>query len=339
MAACAGAQGDAGDAAGGGGTTGSGSTGGGGLWTGGSGGGANEAGDTSGTAGPVATGGSAGNAGTGGMQTGGTSAGTGGAAGETGETGGAGGVIEGGAGGSSGDGGDDGVPSPVLEAIPVPCIGAPYAHALSTHGGVPPYSYELLSGEGLSLDPDSNTLSGTIRNAGPITIEVKDANAKTARHSVNPRERCWFAYVAEETGIPALALYDPVLETKLPSTGDPALGDNVTDFAFSPDGRYLAYRRAVLGEPVRLELFEPLTGSSESYLFSGESSEGSVTHYEWSPDSSMLAVAFEADDGVWLSGLRREGDGPELVTEGAIQSDIDGIIQLARVRPCDPAPP
>ena len=69
-------------------------------------------------------------------------------------------------------------------------VGTAYSATLSASGGVAPYHWQILNGslpQGLSLDPNSGTISGIASQSGTFTFaaSVADANSSTAKQSVS----------------------------------------------------------------------------------------------------------------------------------------------------------
>jgi serine-aspartate repeat-containing protein C/D/E len=79
----------------------------------------------------------------------------------------------------------------VVKPLKVECpakagtVGAPYSSAIEVTGGVPPYSFEIVSGSlppGLNLNPTTGVISGTPTTAGSSSFNVKvtDGHGNTA---------------------------------------------------------------------------------------------------------------------------------------------------------------
>jgi len=120
-------------------------------------------------------------------------------------------------------------------------------------------------------------------------------------YDVKPRSACWFAYTALETTGPRLTLVDPILEQ--PPPAQPAHNDGVYDFAFSPNGQYLAYRfGADSAHPKGKHLaIVSLSNWTEKTV---DLTEDAVTAFSWMNDSSVLAVAFQSGSSSYLGGVR-----------------------------------
>lgn len=195
---------------------------------------------------------------------------------------------------------------------PDPCRGHKIDVGLSATGGQPPFTWKASSlPAGLLLSADGH-LSGTAEAPGTLTIRVEDkSNRCTAdlSTSLGLRDTCWLAYVASNSGtggtassqlhLKDLILRDyPLSENSLvfPTTPTSA---SVTDFKFSPDGRVLAYRFS----DGSLRLLTGPQWDEQRLVFE----QGAVVQYAWSPDSSVLAVAYStvtSTTGTKLGGVR-----------------------------------
>jgi len=69
----------------------------------------------------------------------------------------------------------------------------------------------------------------------------------------------------------------------------------VTDFKFSPDGKVVAYRL----DDGRLAL-----ALAPAWQEQAVDLDGPVTRYAWSPNSSVLAIAYTSGGTTWLGGVR-----------------------------------
>jgi len=137
-----------------------------------------------------------------------------------------------------------------------------------------------------------------------LSIRVIDSSnpqcAASAQYTLTPRDTCWLAYVSTDQGRAKLPLFDPVLQDyqssahRLTFPNTPGEEAPVSDFKFSPNGRYLAYQ--LNGTPARLMLLMSPAWQESPLVFQVDSVAGSVAYYAWSPDSSTLAVAFTAND-------------------------------------------
>ena len=74
-------------------------------------------------------------------------------------------------------------------SLPGAQLGDSYSQAISTSGGLPPFSYSIISGSlpgGLTLDPGSGVISGTPSGSAgtsSFTVGVTDANSPPASAS------------------------------------------------------------------------------------------------------------------------------------------------------------
>lgn len=191
--------------------------------------------------------------------------------------------------------------------LPPPCLNSPYNQQLFADGGEGPFQWSASAlPAGLSFDANTARISGILNAPGTFTVQLKDS--KTGRTTetsfpLEPREKCWFAYVSNETGSQVLHFLDPILNNRktLPQTGT----DPVTDFKFSPSGEFLAYRSGPIGGPLNIAIVKLRTWQEEHFSFSN------VRYYEWSPDSKSLAVAY----GTGNSMLGGVNVGAELPSE------------------------
>jgi len=282
---------------------------------------ANAASDGAGSAGTGAASGGAGSGRAGGASAGAGSAGGGALGGAAGaENGGAGnggtGAADGDARGTAGTTGrlppplcPNGVISP--GALPAPCQSNPYSTALYVSGGVAPYTWSVTAASGQwSMARDASSASGAKgrlsgQAAGPtsLTVEAMDGTGCVVRETfdIKPRTACWFAYTALEATGPQLKLVDPILEQ--PPSVQPAHDNGVYDFAFSPNGRYLAYRYgadATYPKGRHLSILS-LSNWTEATL---SLTEDAVTSFSWISDSSVLAVAFQSGSSSYLGGVK-----------------------------------
>jgi hypothetical protein len=188
------------------------------------------------------------------------------------------------------------------DVLPAPCLGARYGEALSVEGGEPPYIWsELDAPPGLHFDPDSQRMDGVALGDGVLAVEVTDDVGHTIRKSypVQARGSCWLGYLASVPGPTRLELVDGRLLERQPENARRAFppepsSEPVLDFAFSPDGRFIAYRLGNDPGALGLELVRVLDGAVQP-LDAG----GGVSAYAWSTDATTLAVAYSA------GGVRR----------------------------------
>jgi hypothetical protein len=198
---------------------------------------------------------------------------------------------------------EDGGP---FDALPSPCRGSGYGEALTVLGGEPPYSWSASAlPPGLFFDSELATLEGIAEGDGDLAVELIDATQRTVRktYGVRTRDKCWLAYVAAQPGPPRLELVDGRLlareraEARRTAPVTPS-DEGVFDFAFSPDGRFIAYRLGPDASASRLELFRVADGAVQALALGG-----SVSAYAWSPDSATLAVVLGSGAETLLGGV------------------------------------
>ena len=219
---------------------------------------------------------------------------------------------------------------------PPACRGWPYAIEtldsvnavpikLVASGGTAPYTWQATGlPPGLDFNAATHEVTGTATASGNISVQLTDSKQRTIQksYSVPVREKCWLAYTSEYTGAKTLNLFDPYLGSRLRrpnSNADTAL-DSISDFAFSPNGKFIAYRSQDTGGNQKLTLWQGPTWDREQEL----SFDGSVTHYSWSDNSRVLAVAYRASGGVMLGGAN-----VELVPDTPTVPGIQGVRMLA----------
>ena len=266
-------------------------------------------------------------------------AGEGGAGGDAGAPGScSGGLISGVAGGGvAGGGGSSRCSSCTLSppTLPAPCAASAYSTQLRIVGGTAPYTWRLAPAlEGWQIETDSSTVNDGSRavlstghpGAPEVSVEVEDATGKltTGTYAVTPRTACSFAYTALDADGPKLHLVDPILRPDQPL----ALAHNqgVYDFAYSPNGKYLAYRFGADPDHARgrqLSLIDLATWTERVLSFADGSDSGAVvTSYAWSPDSATLAAAFTQGGTQYLGAVRLTvGQQPSGLTP--IQTPVD----------------
>lgn len=198
------------------------------------------------------------------------------------------------------------VNAPFGDALPPPCRGNSYTEALTVEGGEPPYGWDVVSlPPGLNFDVESATLHGVAEGDGALVVELTDQRLRTIqkRYDVQTRDKCWAAYVAASPSPAHLELVDGRLLERQPSDARRTLPteaglDAVVDFAFSPSGRFLAYRLGQAASALRLVLVRLSDGREEAIDMGG-----AVTRYAWSRDASTLAVAFTTNAQTFLGAV------------------------------------
>lgn len=184
--------------------------------------------------------------------------------------------------------------------LPRPCAGQPYEEQLIVEDGSGNYSVEAIAlPDRLGFDDITLRFDGVAESLGTATFRVADENGHTIEQSfeLEPRHSCWLAYLSDETGESRLHLFDPELESRHLVPAGASEGP-VLDFAFSPDGRVLAFRSAMSANVSRVQLLEMSKLQLQSLHFESASS------YVWSDDSSTLAVAYDTPNGRYLGGAK-----------------------------------
>src|SRR5450432_766079 len=219
--------------------------------------------------------------------------------------------------------------------LPDPCQENTYsASNITVTGGSAPFVWEALSiPQGLYFDPTRQVVSGTALSTGattPLTLRVIDNKGRQTQmtYPLAYRDRCWFGFTSA-AGSPKLHLFDPVLAVRLQSLEASANNAGVDDFEFSPDGKFLVYRRSS-GSPAAhsLVLLAAPKWQEQALDF-----DGSVLEYSWSQSSAVLAVAFQNDTDTLLGGVNVAN---ATVPTGAA-GGITGIQALTPIVMLDPA--
>jgi hypothetical protein len=188
------------------------------------------------------------------------------------------------------------------ESPPDPCDGVEYSAGFVVRDGAPPYALRATQlPAGLQFNADTRTLSGIVATTASVTLEAVDSEGQrgTRTFTLTPRDACWLGYLAGHTTATTLQLYDPVLATHLSFEQLQRADESGSDFEFSPNGRFIAYRIGAADSSYRLVVLQAPEWEARPLAF-----PGSVTQYAWSKDSSALAVAFAKDADTWLGGAR-----------------------------------
>jgi WD40 repeat protein len=192
-------------------------------------------------------------------------------------------------------------PTIVPTALPTPCRSRPYpVTTFPIEGGTPPLILEALPPLPDGLSFTAGTLSGTPLASGTLTLQVTDgAQRKVQRtYSMAPRDKCWLAYISSETGSGRLGVFDPILQDPQTFPQFAAPTSSVTDFKFSPNGKFIAYRLSASTGPAQLVLIDASTWTERLLNL-----QGVPQQYSWSLDSSILAVALQNEQGSFLGGI------------------------------------
>ncbi len=154
---------------------------------------------------------------------------------------------------------------------------------------------------GLRFDVSSGVLSGVPRAGGKLELTAR-AGGREQRYEVELelRDSCWFAVLSRaEAGAPPQLHLRDVFATQDLVLG---AGEPVSDFAFSPDGAWLAFRAGSSAQRLFVLAIPADPGSAAPPLPLGldcgsGSLECSVQEYAWSPDSQRLALALRSGEG------------------------------------------
>lgn len=198
-------------------------------------------------------------------------------------------------------------PSTSVLELPAPCAGIAYREELQPpEPGPHTWGSASEPPEGLRFDPETGILSGVPRAGGRLQV-TSSAGGTETRIDIDLalRDSCWFALLSQSAPAEPLQLHlrDVFLTQDIVLGG----GEPVRDFAFSPDGAWLAFRA---GSELSQQLFlyaipaEPdgvLPAVARPAAFDCPSAPGSgqcsVREYAWSPDSRRLAVALRSSEG------------------------------------------
>jgi hypothetical protein len=211
---------------------------------------------------------------------------------------------------------------------PESCVAWPYAAEFEVAGGTQPFTWEALNAPaGVTFDSTSQLATGNPTAAGDLVLQVTDATGRIVRRSfaVPLREKCWFAYISNEASAQRLHLVDPMLGAHLQRPSSSTTDLIVSDFKFSPDGKFVAYRVKDASNVYSLWLWQAPGWEHEQPINLG----GSVTHYAWSNNSQTLAAAIDTGSGTLLGGISVAGV-PRVQTVPGIQ----GLLALTAI----PAP-
>jgi hypothetical protein len=214
---------------------------------------------------------------------------------------------------------------PVEILAPEACVGWPYSAKFEVTGGSPPYSWQAPTlPTGFNLNPQTVELSSaaTFAIANPaVTLQVTDHNGRIIQRalSVALRQKCWFGYVSNETGVARVHLVDPQLGTHLQRPVTNTADLSVEDFKWSPDGKFVAYRVKKTNGDYALWLWQgPLWDRDLELLL-----DGSVLHYAWSPDAGVLGVVTTANGQNSLGGVNVAS-----VPRESAPGTIQGVVTL-----------
>ncbi|HTA88427.1 MAG TPA: hypothetical protein VK745_02585, partial [Polyangiaceae bacterium] len=220
--------------------------------------------------------------------------------------------------------------------LPDPCQDNLYfTNAITVTGGTAPFVWTALSvPAGLSFDANLQTVSGTALPSGastPLTLNVTDHNGLQTQmtYPLAYRDKCWLAFTSTAAANPTVHLFDPALGNLSPALESSANNTGVVDFKFSPDGKFLVYRRSETAGGTQDLVLAIAPNWQEQVLDMG----GSVLEYSWSHSASVLAVAFRNDTGTLLGGINVAN----AVAAPASGGGITGTQPLQPVLMIDPA--
>lgn len=220
--------------------------------------------------------------------------------------------------------------------LPDPCQDNQYyTNAITVTGGTAPFVWTALSvPAGLSFDANLQTVSGTALPAGastPLTLQVTDNTGHQTQmtYPLAYRDKCWLGFMSAAAANPKAHLFDPALGNLSPALESSANNAGVVDFKFSPDGKFLVYRRAEAAGGTQDLVLAIAPNWQEQVLDVG----GSVLEYAWSHSASVLAVAFQNDTGTMLGGINVANAAAAPASGGG----ITGTQTLQPVQMIDPA--
>jgi len=219
--------------------------------------------------------------------------------------------------------------------LPDPCDeNSYYTNDVTVSGGTAPFVWQAISlPAGLSFDPSKQTLTGTALASGattPLTLMVTDHKGRQTQmtYPLAYRDKCWLGFTSTEASISKVHLFDPALAARAPALEASTNNTGVVDFKFSPDGKFLAYRRLTGTSGAQSLVLAIAPHWQEQVL----DIAGSVVSYSWSQSSSALAVAFKNDTDTMLGGVNVSN--ASAATSG---SGISGVQTLTPVVMIDPA--
>jgi hypothetical protein len=196
---------------------------------------------------------------------------------------------------------------PIIQAnaLPSPCIANPYnANDIVVTGGTAPFTWTALSiPDGLTFDVNQQTISGTALASGastPLTLQVTDAKGLQTQltYPLVYRDKCWLGFTSTKDGDAQVHLFDPALKVSALALEESPNNTTVVDFKFSPDGKFLVYRRAASSGGAQDLVLAAAPNWQDQVVDLG----GSVLEYSWSQGAAVLAVAFLDGSGNTMLG-------------------------------------
>lgn len=194
-------------------------------------------------------------------------------------------------------------PCPYVLPPPLPCAGIPYSVPLEGEGGLAPYHFDVVTAApGFVLRRENeNTASErtwleAVSPSSSTSLRVKVTDASEPAQSseltfdLELRESCWFAYLSA-AGSERLHLRDVFLRQDI--VADSGMDGSTSDFRFSPDGDWIAFRmaRAAGSGLFAFRAREPRSAAVPvpGACAASGSDSCQVLDYAWSPDSRRLA--------------------------------------------------
>jgi hypothetical protein len=217
-----------------------------------------------------------------------------------------------------------------------PCAGKSYEATLTIQGGVPPFTWQVTSADlgGWAIHGDLQDPRRAVLTTGAVTTGVtaltvtatgSDQRSKSLPYTLVARDRCWMAYTSLADGASVLQLVDPFAAEIRAEPLDH--NDDVHDFGFSPDGRYLVYSfggSALYPHGQHLSLVQ-LSGNLKLNEQRLDFGEDAITSFSWSPDGSVLAVAFSVGNTGYLGAVTLPGVEVRSSVEATVGSELSWV--------------
>jgi hypothetical protein len=183
------------------------------------------------------------------------------------------------------------------ESLPRPCAGMSYRTVFAMTAVASWEALELPFGLHVEQDtasPPKLVLSGRADSPSgeEQTLRIRLTSADNrhiiSQYSLVPRDKCWLGYVSNQNGPWQFQLADSELRVmrSFPGNGQ----GTVTDFAFSPNGEFVAFDKQVDGAPPALALVNLRNLHEQALQVAGR-----VLDYSWAPDSRILVLHWQDD--------------------------------------------